>query len=285
MKGIILAAGKGTRMYPMTKPVCKPLIPVYDKPLLYYPLAVLQQAGIREVLIIVPPKGQEPFEALFGDGSQLGMSISYKEQPSPRGIADAFMVGEDFIDGDSVCLILGDNIFYGEGLQKCLEQARKNTTGATIFGYYVENPSPFGVVEFDSQGRAISIEEKPLKPKSNYIVPGLYFYDSRVVEMAKKVKPSARGELEITTVNSDYLEMGELSVVTLGEDFVWLDAGNEDSLLESANTISAIQGKTGKYVACIEEIAFNNGWIDREKLHALGKELEKTKYGKYILSL
>ena len=269
----------------MTKPVCKPLIPVYDKPLLYYPLAVLQQAGIQDVLIIVPPNGQEPFEALLGDGSQLGMNISYKEQFVPRGIADAFMVGEEFIGGDSVCLILGDNIFYGQGLAKCLEQARKQTSGATIFGYYVDNPRPFGVVEFDKDGKAISIEEKPENPRSNYIVPGLYFYDNRVIEIAKKVKPSARGELEITSVNNAYLEMGELGVVTLGRDFVWLDAGNEDSLLESANTIAAIQRETGKYVACIEEISLINGWIDERQLHALGKELEKTKYGKYILSL
>lgn len=283
MKGIILAAGKGTRLYPMTKPVCKPLLPVYDKPLLYYPLAVLQQAQIRDVLIIVPPNDTEPFERLLGDGSSLGMSISYKEQPVARGIADAFMVGEDFIGDDSVCLVLGDNIFYGDGLPECLAKARHNTTGATVFGYFVSDPRPFGVVEFGADGKAISIEEKPEKPKSNYIVPGLYFYDNRVVELAKKVQPSARGELEITSVNNAYLDMGELNVVTLGKDFVWLDAGTEDSLLESATVIRNIQRDTGVYVGCIEDWALKNGWISAEEHGELGKALEKTRYGKHLL--
>ncbi|MCI2105664.1 MAG: glucose-1-phosphate thymidylyltransferase RfbA [Intestinimonas sp.] len=284
MKGIILAAGKGTRLYPMTKPVCKPLLPIFDKPMLYYPLAVLQQAGIREVLVIVPPDDKEPFERLLGDGSQLGMQISYQEQFVQRGIADAFIIGEEFIGGDSVCLVLGDNVFYGKGLRDCLLKAQQNKTGATIFGCYVDDPRAFGVVEFDAKGKAISIEEKPQHPKSNYIVPGLYFYDNRVVEIAKRVQPSARGELEITSVNNAYLELDELNVVTLGRDFVWLDAGTEDSLLEAARVIQELQHTTGHYVACIEEIACQSGWITTEELCRLGKALEKTRYGKYILS-
>ena len=282
MKGIILAAGKGTRLYPMTRPICKPLLPVYDKPLLYYPLSVLQQAGIREVLIIVPPNEMDPFVRLLGNGSQLGMRIRYVEQKVQRGIADAFIVGEDFIGDDSVCLILGDNIFHGEGLKDCLTKAMAPETGATVFGYWVENPCAFGVVEFDENGKAISIEEKPRIPKSNYIVPGLYFYDNRVVEIAKNVKPSARGELEITSVNNAYLDMGELNVVTLDQSFTWLDAGTEDSLLGSALTIQSIQAEQGKYVGCIEEIAMNNGWIDRVQLGWLAEEQSKTKYGQYL---
>lgn len=282
MKGIILAAGKGTRLYPMTRPICKPLLPVYDKPLLYYPLSVLQQAGIREVLVIVPPNEMEPFVRLLGNGSQLGMRIRYVEQKVQRGIADAFIVGEDFIGDDSVCLILGDNIFHGDGLKDCLIKAMAPETGATVFGYWVENPSAFGVVEFDENGKAISIEEKPQNPKSNYIVPGLYFYDNRVVEIAKNVKPSARGELEITSVNNAYLDMGELNVVTLDQSFTWLDAGTEDSLLGSALTIQNIQAEQGKYVGCIEEIAMNNGWIDRVQLGWLAEEQSKTKYGRYL---
>jgi len=284
MKGIVLAAGKGTRLYPMTKPVCKPLLPIYDKPMLYYPLSVLQQAGIREVLIIVPPDDKEQFERLLGDGGQLGMQISYKEQFVQRGIADAFIVGEEFIGDDSVCLVLGDNLFYGAGLKDCLEMAQQNKTGATIFGCYVEDPRAFGVVEFDENGKAISIEEKPEQPKSNYIVPGLYLYDNHVIEIAKQVKPSARGELEITAVNNAYLELDDLNVVTLGKDFVWLDAGTEDSLLEAAQVIQNLQRTTGNYVACIEEGAYKNGWITYKDYQHMGKALEKTRYGKYILS-
>lgn len=284
MKGIILAAGKGTRLYPMTKPVCKPLLPIFDKPMLYYPLSVLQQAGIHEVLIIVPPDDKEQFERLLGDGSQLGMQIFYKEQFVQRGIADAFIVGEEFIGDDCVCLVLGDNIFYGEGLQDRLEKAQQNKTGATIFGCFVDDPRAFGVVEFDENGKAISIEEKPECPKSNYIVPGLYLYDNHVIDIAKQVKPSARGELEITAVNNAYLELDELNVVTLGKDFVWLDAGTEDSLLEAAQVIQNLQRKTGNYVACIEEGSYKNGWINDIEYQQLGRALEKTRYGQYILS-
>jgi len=284
MKGIILAAGKGTRLYPMTKPVCKPLLPIFDKPMIYYPLATLQEAEIRDVLIIVPPDDREQFERLLGDGSQLGMRISYREQYVQRGIADAFLIGRDFIGADPVCLVLGDNLFYGDCLRECLRKARGNRSGATIFGCYVQDPRAFGVVEFDGQGRAISIEEKPEQPRSNYIVPGLYFYDNRVVEIAERLQPSARGELEITDVNNAYLRTNELNVVTLGEDFVWLDAGTEDSLLAAANVIQRLQRDTGRYVACIEETSWRNGWITGEQLQALGTALEKTRYGKYILS-
>lgn len=284
MKGIILAAGKGTRMYPMTMPVCKPLIPVYDKPLIYYPLAVLMQAGIRDVLIIVPPDEMYSFVKLFGDGSELGINITYKIQKVQRGIADAFIIGKNFIGDDDVCLILGDNIFYGDGLVDCLKRAKENE-GTTIFGYYVDDPRPFGVVEFDENGKAVSIEEKPAVPKSNYIVPGLYFYDNSVVEIAENVKPSARGELEITSVNNEYLERGDLNVVTLGEDFTWLDAGSAESLLDAANTIMDIQKRTGRQVACLEEIAYNMGYIDRHQLRAVGESMKKTAYGKYILEI
>ncbi|MBR5114333.1 MAG: glucose-1-phosphate thymidylyltransferase RfbA [Oscillospiraceae bacterium] len=285
MKGIILAAGKGTRLYPMTKPVCKPLLPIYDKPMIFYPLCVLQQAGISDVLIITPPGETEPFERLFGDGSHLGMRICYREQPVQRGIADAFIIGADFIGTDRVCLVLGDNVFYGEGLEAKLAKAAANEDGATIFGYWVEDPRAFGVVEFDADGRAISIEEKPAVPRSNYIVPGLYFYSSDVVGIAKTLRPSARGELEITDVNSVYLAQGRLGVVTLGSEFTWLDAGTEDSLLDSARTIAEFEKKTGRCVACVEEQSYRNGWIGAQELRALGTELEKTKYGKYILSL
>ncbi|MCF0120954.1 MAG: glucose-1-phosphate thymidylyltransferase RfbA [Oscillospiraceae bacterium] len=284
MKGIILAAGKGTRMYPMTLPVCKPLIPVYDKPLIYYSLAVLMQAGIRDVLIIVPPDEQEPFVRCFGDGSGLGMSISYRVQEVQRGIADAFIIGKSFIGEDDVCLILGDNIFCGDGLQAALEKAKSNSD-ATVFGYYVDDPRPFGVIELGPDGKALSIEEKPANPKSNYIVPGLYFYDNRVIEIAEAVEPSWRGELEITSVNNAYLEMGALNVVPLDKGFTWLDAGSAESLLESANTIKSIQTSTGKQVACLEEIAYEMGYITREQLLAAGESMKKTAYGAYILGL
>lgn len=284
MKGIILAAGKGTRLYPMTKPVCKPLLPVYDKPLLYYPLAVLLQAGIREVLIIVPPGEEESFRALLGDGSDLGIHIEYKVQTVARGIADAFLVGEDFIGNDSVCLLLGDNIFHCSNFEEVLEQAKKKEEGAVVFGYWVEDPRPFGVVEFDDQGQAISIEEKPAQPKSNYIIPGLYFYDNQVVEIAKGLKPSARGELEITDVNLEYLKRGQLSVIPFEKGLTWLDAGTADSLLEAAEIIKALQ-KSGQYVACLEELAYERGFITKEKLQEIAKKLEMTRYGKYLMNL
>jgi len=266
VKGIILAAGKGTRLYPVTRLVCNPLLPVYDKPLLYYPLAVLQQAGIREVLIIVPPNDMEPFVRLLDNGNRLGMRIRYIEQKVQRGIAGAFVVGEDFIGGDSVCLILGDNIFHGDKLKDCLKRVMEKKAGATVFGYWVEDPRAFGVVEFDEKGKAISIEEKPQKPKSNYIVPGLYFYDNRVVKIATQVQHSARGELEITSVNNACLEMGELNVVTLDRSFTWLNAGTEDSLLASALMIQSIQVEQGSCVGCIEKIAMQNGWIDQMQM-------------------
>lgn len=284
MKGIILAAGKGTRMYPMTLPVCKPLIPVYDKPLIYYPLSVMMQAGIRDILIIVPADEMYPFVKLLGDGSQLGINLSYKIQKVQRGIADAFLIGRNFVGDDSVCLILGDNIFYGETLTDSLAAARRNETGATVFGYYVEDPRPFGVVEFDKEGKAISIEEKPEHPKSNYIVPGLYFYDNKVVDAAKKIKPSARGELEITSVNNCYLEKQMLHVVTLGDEFTWFDTGNADSLYEAAGSIRAAQ-RSGKMIGCLEETALRNGWIDRDQLLELAGTMEKTKYGQYLTAI
>lgn len=285
MKGIILAAGKGTRLYPMTRPVCKPLLPVYDKPLLYYSVSALMQAGIREIMVIVPP-GEEPvFQALLGDGSQWGISIVYAVQPVPRGIADAMLVGAEFIGKDSVCLVLGDNIFYQEGFATVLKQAVAENQGATVFGYYVEDPRPFGVVEFDETGKALSIEEKPQQPKSNYIIPGLYFYDNQVIDIAKHLTPSARGELEITDVNLEYLRREQLNVVRLERDFVWLDAGTADSVLEAAETIRDIQRDTGRYVGCIEQCALEAGWLSAEQVHQLGMELEKTQYGQYLLSL
>lgn len=283
MKGIILAAGKGTRMYPMTLPVCKPLIPVYDKPLIYYPMAVLMQAGIRDILIIVPPDEMYAFVKLFGDGSELGLNISYRIQKVQRGIADAFLIGESFIGNDEVCLVLGDNIFYGDGLRENLAQAAENRGCATVFGYYVDDPRPFGVVEMDENGCALSIEEKPEHPKSHYIVPGLYFYDSDVTQIAKSIRPSARGELEITAVNNVYLAEKRLHVVKLEKDFTWLDAGSAQSLLRAANTISAIQKQTGRQVACLEEIACDMGYITRGQLYERGRELEKTDYGMHIL--
>ncbi len=285
MKGIILAAGKGTRLYPMTRPVCKPLLPVYDKPLIYYSVSVLMEAGIREILVIVPPGEEHVFQALLGDGSQWGISITYAVQLVPRGIADAMLVGAEFVGQDSVCLVLGDNIFYQEGFAAVLKQAVAHNHGATVFGYYVEDPRPFGVVEFDADGKALSIEEKPQHPKSHYIIPGLYFYDNQVIDIARNLKPSARGELEITDVNLEYLRREQLQVVRLEQDFVWLDAGTADSVLEAAETVRDIQRDTGHYVGCIEKCALEAGWISAEQVHQLGTELEKTKYGQYLLSL
>ena len=285
MKGIILAAGKGTRLYPMTRPVCKPLLPVYDKPLIYYSVSILIEAGIREILVIVPPGEEHVFQALLGDGSQWGVSIAYAVQLVPRGIADAMLVGAEFIGQDSVCLVLGDNIFYQEGFAAVLKQAVAHNNGATVFGYYVEDPRPFGVVEFDEKGKALSIEEKPQHPKSHYIIPGLYFYDNQVIDIARKLTPSARGELEITDVNLEYLRREQLQVVRLERDFLWLDAGTADSVLEVAERVRDIQRDTGHYVGCIEKCAREAGWISKEQVHQLGKELEKTRYGQYLLSL
>ena len=285
MKGIVLAAGKGTRLYPMTKPVCKPLLPVYDKPLIYYPLAVLMQAGISEILVIVPPEETATFAALLGDGSQYGLKISYAEQKVARGIADALVIGQEFAAGDRVCLVLGDNIFYAPTLAATLKRAAANGRGATVFGYWVEDPRPFGVVEFDKDGRAISIEEKPRYPKSNYIIPGLYFYDHQVMEIAKNLKPSPRGELEITDVNLEYLRRGQLQVIPLEKNFTWLDAGTADSLLTAGETIKRIQDTTGRYVGCLEELGLYEGWIREEQVHAIGEELAMTLYGKYLQCL
>lgn len=284
MKGIILAAGKGTRLYPMTLPVCKPLLPIYDKPLIYYPLSVLMQAGIRDILIIIPPGEEASFSALLGDGSRLGLSISYAVQTVARGIADAFLIGRDFIGSDSVCLALGDNIFHGPSLPAALKQAADSNHGATVFGCYVDDPRPFGVVEFDAGGRAISIEEKPQNPKSNYIIPGLYFYDNHVVDIARELRPSPRGELEITDVNLAYLHREQLQVIPLERDFVWLDAGTADSLLRSALTICELQ-KQGPYVGCIEACALREGWIGPEQLAAMGQSMAATQYGAYLLEL
>lgn len=284
MKGIILAAGKGTRLYPITKPVCKPLLPVYDKPMIYYPLELLMSAGIRDILIIVPPDDQAPFEHLLGDGSQFGIQITYLEQKVQRGIADAFLIGADFIGDDSVCLALGDNIFYGPAFRQKLRQAMKNTEGATIFGYYVADPRPFGVVEIDKNDKAVSIEEKPERPKSNYIVPGLYFYDNKVVDIAKQIKPSARGELEITAVNNAYLTYGMLNVIKLGEEFSWFDAGNADSLYTAAGAIRAAQ-RSGKMLGCPEETALKNRWITLEQFDALAASMTNTRYGQYLAGI
>ena len=285
MKGIVLAAGKGTRLYPMTKPVCKPLLPVYDKPLIYYPLAILMQAGISEILVIVPPGETETFRTLLGDGHQFGVSISFAEQPVARGIADALLIGREFVGGDQVCLVLGDNIFYAPTLAATLKKAADFESGATVFGYWVEDPRPFGVVEFDKAGRAISIEEKPRYPKSNYIVPGLYFYDDLVMGIAENLKPSARGELEITDVNLEYLRRGQLRVIPLERNFTWLDAGTADSLLMAGQTIKHIQDTTGRYVGCLEELGLYEGWITEEQVHAIGSELSMTLYGKYLQCL
>lgn len=282
MKGIILAAGKGTRLYPMTKPVCKPLLPVYDKPLIYYPVAILMQAGISDILIIVPPDETDTFAALLGDGSQFGLHISYAEQPVARGIADALLIGSDFVGEDQVCLVLGDNIFYAPTLGATLKRAVRRTEGATVFGYWVEDPRPFGVVEFDDKGKAISIEEKPRYPKSNYIVPGLYFYDHQVMDIARNLKPSARGELEITDLNRVYLEEGSLNVITLGRGYAWLDTGTVDSLSEATEFVRVIETREGVQISAPEEIAYRNGWITREKLEESANLYGKSPYGKHL---
>ena len=285
MKGLILAAGKGTRLYPMTKPVCKPLLPVYDKPLIYYPLSVLIQSGITDIMVIIPDGEEETFERLLGDGSAWGIHISYAVQKVPRGIADAFLVAEDFIRGESVCLVLGDNIFYDETKKYQFMQAVDDNDGATVFGYYVDDPRAFGVVEFDENGNAISIEEKPRFPKSNYIIPELYFYNADVLDIAKNLKPSARGELEITDVNLEYLRRGQLKVVPLNDSFVWKDAGTAENLLEAANCVREVQERTGRYIACPEECAYNKGLITAEQVHEVGIQLGKTLYGQYLQCL
>ena len=285
MKGIILAGGKGTRLYPMTKAVSKQLLPIYDKPLIYYPLSILLLASIREILIISTPEDTPIYEKLLGDGSQIGVSISYKAQDTPRGLADAFILGEEFIGDDSVCLVLGDNVFYGSSMTTILRKAMEENKGATIFGYPVKDPRSFGVVEFDKDRNVIGIEEKPEHPKSNYAVPGLYFYDNRVIEIAKNVKPSARGEIEITAVNNAYLELGELKVKLFERGFAWLDTGTPKGMLKAAEFVEAVQDRQGFYVSCIEEIAWRRGFITTEQLRAIGESLKMTDYGQYLLAL
>ena len=285
MKGIILAGGKGTRLYPMTKVVSKQLLPIYDKPLIYYPLSMLLLASIREIMIISTPHDLPMYEELLGDGSRIGVKFTYKVQETPRGLADAFILGEEYIGDDSVCLILGDNIFYGPDMTKVLKTAMENKTGATIFGYPVQNPKAFGVVEFDKANNVVSIEEKPEHPKSNYAVPGLYFYDNRVVNIAKNVQPSARGEIEITAVNNEYLRLGELKVTLFKRGVAWLDTGTPEGLLKAAEFVETVQDRQGFYVSCIEEIAWRRSFITTEQLRTLGEELKTTDYGQYLINL
>lgn len=283
MKGIILAGGSGTRLYPSTIAISKQIIPIYDKPMIYYPLSVLMLAGIKDILIISTPRDIQCFKDLFQDGSHLGLNMSYAIQEAPKGIAEAFIIGEEFIGSDNVALVLGDNVFYGYGFSQRLEFVSDKKTGATIFGYHVSNPEEFGVVDFDENGNVLSIEEKPKMPKSNYAVPGLYFYDNDVVEIAKNLKPSARGEIEITAVNNEYLKRGQLKVELFGRGMAWLDTGTHKGLLEAANFVEAVQTRQGLYVACVEEIAYRKGFIDEEQLSVLAKPMEKIEYGKYLL--